>query len=122
MYWNEVPILTVGVVGFIGFSLMAAAFLMVARQGGWAQAMKSKPDGRWSLPRRLMFVGALLGAVFGVAVPVLFAIPGGIPWSDGPDWTGIAVMLPTLAAVWYLIIRPNIASRRRQHEAAHHSG
>jgi len=68
--------------------------------------MQSGPDARWSLSRRLMFAGALLGMVFAVAVNLLFAIPGGIPWSDGPDWTGIAVMLPALAAVWYFVIRP----------------
>ena len=106
MNWSELPILAAIAVGFVGFCLMVAAFVLVARQGGWKQAMRLEPDGRWSLPRRLMFAGALLGMVFAVAVNLLFAIPGGIPWSDGPDWTGIAVMLPALAAVWYFVIRP----------------
>jgi len=106
MDWSIVPILSVSFLGIVGVSLMVAAFIMVARQGGWRQAMQSRPDGRWSLSRRLMFAGALLGMIFAVAVNLLFAIPGGIPWSDGPDWTGIAVMLPALAAVWYFVIRP----------------
>jgi hypothetical protein len=49
--------------------------------------------------------------VFAIIVTLLFAIPGGIPWAEGSDWTGIAVMVPTLAAVWYFIIRPAYASR-----------
>ena len=114
MDWSIVPILSVSFLGIVGVSLMVAAFIMVARQGGWRQAMQSRPDGRWSLSRRLMFAGALLGMIFAVAVNLLFAIPGGIPWSDGPDWTGIAVMLPALAAVWYFIIRPAYASRRHE--------
>jgi hypothetical protein len=113
MDWSGVPILTAAVAGFIGVSLMAAAFVMVAHKGGWKPAMQAGPDGRWSLPRRLMFAGALLGFVFAFVVNLLFAIPGGIPWSDGPDWTGIAVMLPALAALWYHIIRP-------AHTSQHH--
>jgi hypothetical protein len=115
MDWSIVPILTAIVVGFIGVSLMAAAFVMVARQGGWSQAMQSKPDGRWSLPRCLMFAGAFLGAVFGCAWVILFLIPGGIPWSMGLDWaTGFAAVLPAFVAVWYFIIRPGFAPRRHQ--------
>ena len=75
--------------------------------------MRSAPDGRSSLPRRLMVAGALLGAVFGCAVAVLFLIPGGIPWRMGSDWaTGLTAVLPALAAVWYFIIRPAFAARR----------
>jgi hypothetical protein len=113
MEWGVVLILTAFVAGYVGVSLMAAAFVMVARQGGWRQAMRSAPDGRSSLPRRLMVAGALLGAVFGCAVAVLFLIPGGIPWRMGSDWaTGLTAVLPALAAVWYFIIRPAFAARR----------
>jgi hypothetical protein len=80
MDWSVVPILTAIVMGLVGFCLMAAAFIMVARQGGWKQAMKSDPDGRWSLPRRLMFGGAFIGVLFSLGVMLLFLIPGGIPW------------------------------------------
>jgi hypothetical protein len=113
MDWSVLPILTVLVVGFVGFCLMVAAFVMVAQQGGWRQAMQSKPDGRWSLPRRLMFAGAFLGAFFGCAWVILSLIPGGIPWSEGSDWTGLAAMLATFAALWYFVLRPTLAFSRR---------
>jgi hypothetical protein len=114
MNWNEVPILAVIVVGFVGFSLMVAAFVMVALQGG--RAMRSAPDGRWSLPRRLMFAGAWLAIVFSVTVAILFLIPGGIPWMDGSDGgTTLAVLLSGLAAGWYGIIkRPQTARRHSE--------
>ena len=44
--------------GLVGFTLMIVAFVMVARQGGWTQAMHPDPQGRWPLPRRLMCAGA----------------------------------------------------------------
>jgi hypothetical protein len=113
MNWSILPILTAIVLGFVGFCLMVAAFILVARQGGWRQAMQSEPDGRWPLARRLMVAGAFLGIVFGIVVNLLFLIPGGIPWSDGPDWgTAVAAMLPVLAAVWYFVLRPVFAARR----------
>ena len=114
MDFGVVLILTAFIAGYVGVGLMAAAFVMVARQGGWRQAMQSEPDGRWSLSRRLMFAGALLGMVFAVAVNLLFAIPGGIPWIDGSGWSYVAAVLPALAAVWYFVLRPTIASRRHQ--------
>jgi hypothetical protein len=117
MDWSVVAILATTVVGAIGFCLMVAAFLLVARQGGWRQAMQSKPDGRWSLPRRLMFVGAFLGMVFGVVVLLLFAIPGGIPWiADGSGWAYAVAVLPAIAALWYFILRPSFASRGHRTE------
>ena len=117
MEWGVVLILTAFVAGYVGVGLMAAAFVMVARQGGWRQAMQSEPDGRWSLSRRLMFAGALLGAACGGAAAILFLIPGGIPWSMGADWiTGVAAVLPAFVAVWYFIIRPGFASRHHQTE------
>jgi hypothetical protein len=120
MNWSVVAISAALVVGFIGFCLMVAAFVMVARQGGWRQAMRSQPDGRWSLPRRLMFAGATLGVVFSFAVVILFLIPGGIPWTDGSDWgAGLAALLPGLVVVWYFIIRrPQTASRHSEQSNA----
>ena len=43
MSWREVPILVAIVVGFVGFGLMVAAFVMVAQQGGWMFAVASAP-------------------------------------------------------------------------------
>jgi amino acid transporter len=121
MSWSVVPILTAIVVGFVGFCLMVAAFVMVARQGGWRQAMQPEPDGRWSLPRRLMFAGALLGAVFGVVVMILFLIPGGIPWNEGSGWSFAVAVLPAIAAVWYFILRPAYPSLRPHQTAGPYS-
>jgi hypothetical protein len=114
MNWSIVPILIAIVVGLVGFCLIVAAFLLVAHQGGWRQAMRSAVDGRWSVPRRLMFVGALLGLVYCAVVMVLFVVPGGIPWLDGSGWSYVVAVLPPLAAVWYFVIRPAVASRRNQ--------
>jgi hypothetical protein len=117
MDWNIVAILSAIVVGFVGLGLMGAAFAVVAQRGGWRQAMQSGPRGRWNLPRRLMFAGAFLCMVFCVAVLLLFAIPGGIPWiTDGSGWTYTVAVLPAIAAVWYCIIRPAYAARHHQTE------
>jgi hypothetical protein len=106
MNWSDVPILTVIVVGVVGVCLMVAAYILVALQGGGKQAMRGSPDARWSLPRRLLFAGASLGVVFGLAMGVLFLIPGGIPWTEGSD-RGVALIsgLTSLLAVWYFVIR-----------------
>ena len=111
MEWGVVLILTAFIAGYVGVGLMAAAVVMVARQGGWRQAMQSEPDGRWSLSRRLMFAGALLGAACGGAVVILFLIPGGVPWNDSAGWSFVAV-LPPVVAVWYFVLSPTFASRR----------
>ena len=121
MNWSEIAIWAAIVIGLVGFCLMVAAFGSVACQGGWRQAMQSLPDGRWSLPCRLMVTGAFLGIVFGVVVNLLFLIPGGIPWSMGADWiTGVAAVLPAFVAVWYFILRPGFATRRHE-TAGYHS-
>ena len=117
MNWSEVPILAAIVVGFVGCCLMVAAFVMAALQGGWRQAIRSEPDGRWSLPRRLMFGGAFLGMIWAVVVLLLFAIPGGIPWiDDNSGWPYAVAVLPAIAAVWYFIIRPAYVQRRHHTE------
>src|SRR5262249_3919116 len=104
-------------VGFVGFCLMLAAFVVVARQGAWRQSMRPGPDGRWSLARRLMFAGAFLSIIFSLTVTTLFAIPGGIPWMNGSDGcTALISCLSGLAAVWYCIIRPAYASRPHHSE------
>jgi hypothetical protein len=113
MDWSVLPILAVILVGLVGLCLMAAAFVMVARQGGWRQAMRSGPAGRWTPQRRLMFAGASIGIAFWLAVAILFLIPGGIPWSEGSDGgVTLAVFATSMAAGWYFIIkRPQTASR-----------
>jgi len=119
MNWGVVSILTAIIVGFVGFCLMVAAFVLVARQG-WRQAMRSGPNGRWSLPRRLMWAGAIFGPFIGVAVGFLFLIPDGIAWPDSAGWSFVGAVLPPIAAVWYFIIWPAFASRRNG-TVGHHS-
>jgi hypothetical protein len=75
------PLLVFTAVGLVGFTLMIVAFVMVARQGGWAQAMQPDPQGRWPLPRRLMCAGAGLGVLFAVICLILYFISGGLPWT-----------------------------------------
>jgi hypothetical protein len=119
MDWGVVLILTGFIAGYVGVGLMTAALVLVAQQGGWRQAMQSGPDGQWSLSRRFMFAGALLAAVCGGAVAILFLIPGGIPWSMGSGWiSGVAAVLPGFVALWYFVIRPGFAPRR--HESPGH--
>jgi hypothetical protein len=67
-WWSELPVVAIGL---IGFCLMAAAFALVVRGGGWRQAMQPDPQGRWSLARRLMVTGALLGYLFGLGCLIL---------------------------------------------------
>ena len=56
------------------FGLMLAAFVGIARAGGWEQAMRPDPQGRWSLSRRLMLTGALLGVIFALECGILFLL------------------------------------------------
>lgn len=106
MNWSDVPILTVTAVGVAGFCLMVAAFLIAARQGGSNPATQIAEEARRSLTRRLMFAGATLGVVFGLAMEILFLIPSGIPWMESSDW-GVTLIsgLTGLVAVWHFIIR-----------------
>jgi hypothetical protein len=75
-----IPIILVLAIGLVGFCLMVAAFVLVARAGGWQKAMQPTPESRWPLPRRLMALGAGLGCLFGLLLVILRLIPGGIPW------------------------------------------
>jgi hypothetical protein len=58
-------------VAAVGFCLLLTSFLMVVRRGGWRAAMQSTTEGRWSLPRRLLFAGAALGALSGLLMVFL---------------------------------------------------
>ena len=80
MDWSYLPSLSAAAIGLVGFCLMTAAFVMISRQGGWNNAMQADPQGKWPLPKRLMVVGAGLGALFGILV-ILSLIPGGFPWN-----------------------------------------
>jgi hypothetical protein len=99
------PIITVTAIGVVGFCLMLAAFGMVARRGGWQQAMQPDAHGRWPVPRYLMLVGALLGTVFGL----LLFLPGLIPWWDySSPWTtwalGVLFGIGLATIYWQVIL------------------
>jgi hypothetical protein len=73
-----IPTIAVLATAGMGFSLMVAAFMLVARRGGWQQAMQPDTDGHWPLPRKLMASGAGLGCLFAA----LMFVPGMVPWWD----------------------------------------
>jgi len=72
-------LLVLAAIGLVGFGLMMAAFILVARAGGWEPAMWPTPHIPWPLPKRLMIIGAWLGVVYSVAIVVLSLI-GALPW------------------------------------------
>ena len=82
MGWNDYAIFALLGLGLVGFVTMTVAFVLLARQRSFKSLQESDAAGRWPLSRRLMFVGALLGVLFGVGVAVLGVIPGGLPWRD----------------------------------------
>ena len=72
-------------IGFVGFTLMCAAFILTAIRGGWYRA-SPPPEGEepaWPFQRRLMFVGACLGVLFYVLLTLFMFIPGGISVPKG---------------------------------------
>ena len=68
------PDLIPAATAFASFGLMIAAFVGVARHGGWEQAMRPDSQGRWSLSSRLMLTGALLGVIFALECGILFLL------------------------------------------------
>ncbi len=81
-----VPIALVAVGGAISLCAILAGFVLVVRHGGWQAAMQHMPTGRWSLPRRLLYSGAM-GVCVCCLVFILFILarfPAGMPWSMRP--------------------------------------
>ncbi len=76
---SDVPILVFYFAPLVSCGLLIAVFELVARQGGWEQAMQSWPDGRWSLARRMLVASALFGSVFLVGA-LLSAAYGQFMW------------------------------------------
>ena len=56
----------------VGLGLLSAAFVRTATWG-WRPAMADRPDGRWSLTRRMMWAGA---AALGIGLVPAVAIVG----------------------------------------------
>ena len=103
------PILAVLAIASVGLCLMLTAFVLVARCGGWQQAMQSNAQGRWPLPRYLMLIGASLGCLF----PLLMSVPGVVPWWDYSQWY---TRLPALGVVLgvAVVVGTLLLSRRRR--------
>lgn len=91
---SDLLMLLAAAVGFVGFCLMTAAFIMVARRGGWRQAMEGDPDGRWPLPKRLMVTGAALCTIFGL----LASITNVLPWRDSSQRSLLSAALGAVLA------------------------
>jgi hypothetical protein len=69
----HIVVLTTAAVGVGALSLILWAFSLIARNGGWVQAMKRTEDGRWPAARWLLLVGALLGVV---SAPIMTWLAG----------------------------------------------
>ena len=82
MGWSDYAVFALLGIGVLGFVSMTVAFVLLARQGSWKSLQQGEPGARWPLSRRLLFAGAVLGALFGVGVAALSIIPGGLPWRN----------------------------------------
>ena len=83
MGWPHIAAFTLAAIGAVGVCLMVSALVMIARQGGWKQAIQQPiAEGRWPVARRLLLVGAILAATFCLGIFTLGLIPGGIPWRN----------------------------------------
>jgi hypothetical protein len=81
MSWQYIVGPTLAAIGALGFCFMIAAFVLIARQGGWQQVIgRSVAERRWPLPRRLLLIGATLAFLFAIGITILCLIPGGRPW------------------------------------------
>jgi hypothetical protein len=85
------PIIVILGIAGVGFCLMLAAFIMIARRGGWERAMQPDAEGHWPLPRKLMLAGAALGCLFGLLMLLAPLVPGVVPWWDRSSASGAAV-------------------------------
>jgi hypothetical protein len=106
------PLIVITAIGAVGFCLMLAAFVLAARSRTGRQNLRTENDGRWPLPTRLMFAGALLGTLFGL----LLFVPGMIPWWDYSSplvtWLQGTVFGAVLASVcWSLLTRRELPRR-----------
>lgn len=102
------PIFAVLATAGVGLCLMLTAFVIVARRGGWQQAMQPDAQGHWPLPRYLMLVGASLGCLFAL----LMSVPGVVPWWDYSQWY---TWLPALGVVFGIaVVGVQFAVRRRR--------
>jgi hypothetical protein len=96
------PVIIIIAIGAVGFCLMLAAFVLAALSRAGRQGMRIDNDGRWPLPTRLMFAGALLAILFGL----LLFLPGAIPWWDYSSpyftWVQGAVFGSVVTTIYWL--------------------
>src|SRR6516165_3445327 len=101
------PIIAVLATAGVGFCLMLAAFVIIARRGGWQHAMQPDAQGCWPLPRYLLLIGASLGCLFAL----LMSVPGMVPWWDYSEWY---TRLPVLGVVLALAVAVGSSMVRRR--------
>jgi hypothetical protein len=105
-------LIVITAIGVVGFCLMLAAFVLAARSRTDRRNLRTENDGHWPLPTRLMFAGALLGALFGL----LLFVPGVIPWWDYSSpyvpWVQGAVFGSLLTTIcWLQFVRRGLPER-----------
>ena len=71
MNWVQIAKLVFAAVGAMGLFFMLPAFALIARQGWKATIQQPSAEGRWPMPRRLLLIGASLGAIFEVGLTAL---------------------------------------------------
>ncbi len=78
MQYIPAGVIIVGLTACLGTLL--AGLVMAYRMGGWQAMMQPTPQGKWSLPRRLVYGGAMGFVAFNMALILLTLIPGALPW------------------------------------------
>src|SRR5436305_1879309 len=94
-----------------GLGLMLTAYVLAARSGGWGQAMETDADGRWSVPRRLMVAGAVLGVVAALILTARNQTPRGVPWRVSAADLPAAAQLPAQQRVGGAHVPGHLAQR-----------
>ena len=78
--WFYSAMLPTLVLPLVGVTLLFVAFAMISWQGGWKDPLRQGPEKKWTLPGRLLVVGAGLGALWGIIVFLLCSIAIGLAW------------------------------------------
>ena len=75
-----VPVIVVIAGLAASFGSLITGFVLTFRMVGWQAMMQPTPQGKWSLPRRLVYGGAMGAVAFNCLLIVLVWIPGALPW------------------------------------------
>jgi hypothetical protein len=75
-----IPLVIVLLGAAVCFSIFVAGTVLMLRMGGWQAMMQPTAAGHWSLPRRMIYGGAMGGVAFQFLFYILRWIPGAVPW------------------------------------------